>query len=150
MPEQPIGQKEQTLTALTRSKFQIEKLLATFEAIEEKLDPEPAPKPDTIDPNIFFSNLLLKPEINKLEKVAYEFECAVTDFRNAIKSAQQKLCNGRNRKAWHHILERADAMNFAQYDSVMRQIKLYEQQALFIARLVTYANADCLPYEVEQ
>lgn len=146
MNEQTIGTNSPKVT-LDGLKNDIERLLETFEAIEDKLDPAPAPKPDTVNPNIFYRKNSLGNELRKVEGAITELHDAVNGLRKRMGALQEKLCDGRNKGAWRIILKDAAAVNQTHFEAIMQAAALYEQHALFIEKLVTFANADCLPDE---
>lgn len=150
MNEQTIGTNSQmvTLEALKASKNELERLLETFEAIEDKLDPAPAPKPDKVNSDIFYRHNCLRNELRQIEDAITNLDDAATTLRNRLGALQEKICNGRNGRAWSVILKHAGAINCAHFDAIMQAATLYEQHALFIEKLATFANADCLPDEV--
>lgn len=145
MSEKIIGANSPKVT-LDGLKNDLERLLETFEAIEDKLDPAPAPKPDTVNPNIFYRKNSLGNELRKVESAITELHDAVNGLRNRMGALQEKLCKGRNKGTWRIILKDAAAVNQTHFETLMQAAVLYEQHALFIEKLATFANADCLPY----
>lgn len=149
MNENSIGTNTQmvTLDALKASKSKLERLLETFEAIEDKLDPAPAPKPDTVNPNVFRIRNSLRNELEKIEDVLDKFVDAAKALNIRMNILQKKICDGRNKGAWGIILKHAAEINQSHFDKLVIAAQLYEQHAIFMERLVTFANADCLPDE---
>lgn len=146
MNEQTIGTTSPKVT-LDALKNDLEKLVEAFEAIEDKLDPVPAPKQDTVNPNIFYRKNSLGNELRKVEGAITELHDAVNGLRKRMGALQEKLCDGRNKGAWRIILKDAAAVNQTHFEAIMQAAALYEQHALFIEKLTTFANVDCLPDE---
>lgn len=149
MSEKTIGANSPkvTLDAIKASKSELERLLEVFENIEDKLDPAPAPKPDTVNPNVFRMRNSLRDELRKVDDAITSLDDATIWLRNRVRALQEKICDGRNKSAWGVILKDAAEINQYNFEAIRQAWTNYYQYALFIEKLVTFANTDCLPDE---
>lgn len=140
--------KAALVALLDRAYDQINDLQGQLDALTERIDPAPAPLPETIDPNILWTALQLREEKQAVNAAAEAFGRTVEEFRQAARRLRRQLIIGHNARAWQRILERLDEEAHLRVEAVDNAIVGLLRHTSIVAALVTFAQADNLPENI--
>ena len=139
------------LAALLESTWgQLDALQGQLDELTEKINPEPAPLPDTVNPNILFTRVQLTDERDAVHKAARALGSEVEAFRKAVDTMKRGLLHGRNRQAWQVILGKVDGVTSYHLEAIDNSIAALMKHISTLAALVTFAQADSLPDSIEE
>ena len=134
--------KARLATLLESSYEQMEDIQEQLAELSEMINPEPAPLPDSVDPNVLFAKVALSEERDAVEKAAEALGAQVETFQQAVKRMKGRLLHGRNRQAWKVILEKFDAETYHHLDYVQSSITALMAHVSLLSGLVTFAVAE--------
>lgn len=142
------GSRAQPVRLLHSTSDQVSSLQAQLDEIQERIDPAPAPLPETIDPNILWTKLQLREQKQAVSAAAEAFGRTVEEFRQAARRLRRQLIIGHNARAWQRILERLDEEAHLRVEAVDNAIVGLLRHTSIVAALVTFAQADNLPENI--
>lgn len=140
--------KAALVTLLNRTYDQINDLQGQLDALTERIDPAPAPLPETIDPNILWTALQLREEKQAVNAAGEAFGRTVEEFRQAARRLRMHLPSGRNARAWGQLLKWLDDEARLHIEAVDAALSGLLRHASIVAALVTFAQADNLPENI--
>lgn len=139
------GQAESNSPEQTKEHF-----LFLLDEISRKLEPEPAPLPDKINPDTLYTSALLRDEREAISKDIEGMGSALNKYYHAAKIAAKGLLAGSNRRAWNLILNRLEQQAHEQFRAVRNMLATMHHQTQLTALLVTIARAGALPEDLEE
>ena len=137
--------KARLATLLACSYEQMEDIQDQLAELSEKINPEPAPLPPTIDPNILFTGMQLKEEEQAVVDAGNALGAAVEEFKRAARRVRSQLAGGRNARAWGKLTGWLDEEAKLRVEAVDNAIRALLWHTRLVAALVTFAQADDLP-----
>ena len=142
--------KEALVRLLNSTYEQVGNLQAQLDEIQERIDPSPAPLPETIDPNILFTGMQLKDEEQAVVDAGNALGTAVEEFRQAARRMRAQLASGRNARAWSKLTGWLDEEARLRVDTVDNAIRALLWHTRLVAALVTFAKADNVPDSIDE
>lgn len=142
--------KARLATLLACSYEQMEDIQDQLAEISELINPEPAPLPDSVNPNVLFAKVALSEERDAVHKAAEALGNEVENFRSAVKLMKGRLLHGRNRQAWRIILEKLEAETHFHLEALHASIGALMSHASILSGLVTFAVAEDVPDAMTQ
>lgn len=140
--------RAQLVRLLYRTGDQVCSLQAQLDEIQERIDPAPAPLPETIDPNILWTKLQLREQKQAVNAAAEAFGRTVEEFRQAARRLRLQLPSGRNARAWKKLLGMLDEEARLHIEAVDAALSALLWHTSTVAALVTFAQADNLPENI--
>ena len=142
--------KEALVRLLERSYDQLADLQEDIYEIQQCIDPEPRPLPETIDPNILFTGMQLKEEEQAVVDAGNALGTAVEEFRQAARRMRAQLASGRNARAWGKLTGWLDEEAKIRVEAVDNAVRALLWHTRLVAALVTFAKADDLPDSISE
>lgn len=142
--------KEALVRLLERSYDQLADLQEDIYEIQQCIDPEPRPLPETVNPATLMSSLLLRDEAEAVKKGAEAFGRTVEEFHRAARRMRSQLASGRNARAWGKLAGWLDEEAKLRVDTVDNAIRALLWHTRIVAALVTFAKADDLPESISE
>lgn len=140
--------KAALVALLNRTYDQINDLQGQLDALTERIDPAPAPLPETIDPNILWTKLQLREQKQAVNAAGEAFGRTVEEFRQAARRLRLQLPSGRNARAWKELLGMLDEEARLHIEAVDAALSGLMWHTSTVAALVTFAQADNLPESI--
>lgn len=147
-PGKKNPEREALVRLLERSYEQMEDIQELLGEISEKINPEPAPLPPTIDPNILFTGMQLKEEQQAVVVAGNALGNAVEEFRRGARRVHSQLASGRNARAWGKLTGWVDEEAKLRVEAVDNAVRALLWHTRLVAALVTFAKADDLPENI--
>ena len=135
---------------LERSYDQLADLQEDIYELQQCIDPEPRPLPETIDPNILFTDMQLKDEQQAVVDAGNALGTAVQEFRQAARRMRAQFAIGRNARAWGKLTGWLDEEAKLRVDAVDNAIRALLWHTRLVAALVTFAKADNVPDSISE
>ncbi|MGE9984203.1 hypothetical protein [Desulfovibrio sp. SGI.169] len=116
-----------------------ERLLSLMEQLSDKLEPEPAPLPETVKPGCLQYLPPLYARRTAVDKAAENLWKAVSELKYAMKPLRAEIPAASNVRAWAVAMDHMEQVLDSMCQSVQNGVDAIARQALLMAQLLVLA-----------